>query len=93
MSEDKVTRNAAENRYELKVGGEVAIAAYREEGDVVTFTHTEVPQALEGRGVASRLIAGALEDVRRRDLTIVPECRFVSTYVQRHSEAQGLLAR
>ena len=59
---------------------------------VVTFIHTEVPKALEGHGVASKLIAGALEDVRHRNLKIVPQCQFVASYVQRHPEAQSLLA-
>ena len=92
MDNDKVTRNIADSRYELKIGDEVAIAAYSERDGVVTFTHTEVPEALEGHGVASKLIAGALEDVRRRDLKIVPQCRFVASYVQRHPDAQSLLA-
>ena len=92
MSEAIVTRNAAEDRYELRVGDDVAVAAYREQGNVVTFTHTQVPQALEGQGLASKLIAGALDDVRRRGLKIVPECRFVAAYVQRHVQVQDLLA-
>ena len=92
IDEDKVMRNVADDRYELKVCDDVAIAAYRERDGVVTFTHTEVPEALQGRGVASRLIAGALEDVRDRNLKIVPQCPFVARYVQRHPDAQSLLA-
>ena len=92
IDDDEVTRNAAEDRYELKVGDDVAVAAYSEHDGVVTFIHTEVPKALEGHGVASKLIAGALEDVRHRDLKIVPQCQFVASYVQRHPEAQSLLA-
>ena len=59
---------------------------------MLTFTHTEVPESLEGRGVGSKLIAGALDDVRHRNLKIVPECPFVASYVQRHPEVQDLLA-
>ena len=92
MSEGQVRREPEQDRYELKIGDDVAIAAYLQQGDVVTFTHTEVPEALEGHGVASKLIAGALDDVRQRHLKIVPECRFVASYVQRHPETQDLLA-
>ena len=92
IDDDKVTRNVANGRYELKVGDDVAIAAYSEQDGVVTFTHTEVPEAMQGHGVASRLIAGALGNVSHRNLKIVPECQFVASYVQRHPEAQSLLA-
>jgi predicted GNAT family acetyltransferase len=87
-----VRHNEERGWYELKVGGDTAIAAYRREGDVLRFTHTEVPEALEGQGVASRLIAGAIEDVRRSGLTMVPLCSFVRHYVDTHPETQDLLA-
>jgi len=87
-----VTDNAAADRYEIAADGGVAIAAYRLGDGVITFTHTEVPAALEGRGIASRLIKGALADVRARGLKVVPLCSFVAGYIQRHPEEQNLLA-
>lgn len=89
MSDEmKVTNNEQESRYEL--GG--AIAAYRREGDALAFTHTEVPVELEGQGIGSRLIRGALDDVRRRGLKVRPLCSFVAGYMERHPETQDLLA-
>jgi predicted GNAT family acetyltransferase len=87
-----VTNNAAERRYELALDGEVAIAAYEKRGDTVVFTHTEVPAALEGKGVGSRLIKGALEDVRGKGERIVAECSFVAAYLERHPDQQDLVA-
>lgn len=87
-----VTNNEAASRYELGSGAALAIAAYRREGDVLSFTHTEVPESLEGQGIGSRLIAGALDDVRRRGLRIVPLCGFVRHYVETHPEVRDLLA-
>jgi len=87
-----VTNNEAAHRYELRVDGAIAIAAYRREDDVVVFTHTEVPQPLEGKGIGSRLIAAALEDVRRRGLKILPQCEFVAAYIERHPDTQDLVA-
>ena len=88
----EVTHNQAEDRYELAVGGDTAVAAYRMEGDVVAFTHTVVPEELEGRGIATRLIEGALADVRARGLKIRPLCAFVQHYVERHPDAQDMVA-
>jgi hypothetical protein len=87
-----VVNHADENRFELETGGEIAIAAYRLADGRISFTHTEVPEALEGQGVASALVAGALDDVRRQGLKVVPLCSFVRRYIERHPETQDLLA-
>ena len=87
-----VTNNEAEQRYEVEVEGATALAAYRLRDGRITFYHTEVPDALEGRGVGSALVKGALADVRRRGLKVVPACSFVRAYIERHEEEQDLLA-
>ena len=87
-----VTNNESAHRYELEVDGATAFAAYRRQGDVVTFTHTEVPRQLEGKGVGSRLIAAALDDIRHQGLRILAQCAFVAAYVDRHPDTQDLLA-
>ncbi len=92
MSEGEVRHNEERGWYELEVGGAVAVTAYRREGDTLLFTHTEVPEAMEGQGIGSRLIGGALADVRANGLNIVPLCSFVRHYLDTHPEAQDLLA-
>lgn len=87
-----VRDNPAAGRYELDIDGALAIAAYQRRGDVIAFTHTEVPAALRGRGVASALVKGALADVRRRGLTMLPLCGFVASYVARHAGERDLIA-
>ena len=90
--DDEVRNNEAEQRYELEVDGQLALAAYRLSDDRIVFTHTEVPEALEGRGVGSRLIKAALDDVRARGLKAVPACAFVKHYMEKHPEVQDLRA-
>lgn len=87
-----VRDNKAEHEFELVVEGHRAIAAYQIEGDTIVFTHTIVPKAIEGRGVASRLIRGALDQVRDRGLKVIPQCPFVAAYIKRHPDTQDLLA-
>ena len=86
-----VRDNPAESRFELEVEGHTAIAVYRLAGDTITFVHTEVPEALGGRGVGSRLAQGALENVRARGLKVVAKCPFIAGYIGKHPEYQGLL--
>ena len=87
-----VRDNKAEQEFELVVDGHRALAAYQIEGDTIVFTHAIVPKAIEGRGVASKLIRGALDSVRDCGLKVVPQCPFVAAYIKRHPDTQDLLA-
>ncbi|MEA3038015.1 MAG: uncharacterized protein QOE79_528 [Sphingomonadales bacterium] len=88
----RVRNNEAESRYEIEADGATAFAAYRTEGRDIVFEHTIVPEALEGRGIGSALVKGALEDVRARGLKVIPDCSFVRGWIERHPEAHDLLA-
>ena len=92
MNSDAVTDNVARSRFELAMEGHVAFAAYTIDGDVITFTHTVVPKELEGQGIASRLIAHALNEAKARGLKVVPQCPFVAAYIRKHPEWEAVLA-
>ena len=91
MEQGTVRDNAECNRFELEVEGKTATADYCLAGGVITFTHTETPPALAGRGVASLLIRGALEQVRARRLKVVAQCPFVANFIARNSDFTDLL--
>jgi len=89
----EVLDRPAQERFVMTVDGEPAgVATYRLRGDVITFIHTEVAPAYGGRGLGARLAAGALDDVRRRGLTVVPRCPFIARFIREHAEYQDLLA-
>jgi len=88
-----VADNASELRYELTVNGNrVGELRYRLEPGVVVLVHTEVDPAFEGRGLGTRLIQGALDDIRARGLRMTPQCPFVRAFVDRHPEYADLVA-
>ena len=89
MSE--VRDNPAEDRFELSTGAGLAFSEYRLVGDVLHVMHTEVPQALEGQGIGSKLARGVLEIARERGLKVVARCPFVAAYIKRHPEFNDLL--
>ena len=70
---------------------DTAVAYYRLEPGVITFTHTEVPAALWGQGIGSRLIRGALEAARADGLKVVARCSFVSAYLRKHPEFNDMV--
>ena len=85
--------NTGRRRYEMAVKGGTAFVTYRAEPDRLILLHAEVPRAVEGRGVGSRLVRVVLDDARRRKLRVVPVCGFISAYIRRHPEYADLLAR
>jgi predicted GNAT family acetyltransferase len=89
-----VRDNPEERRYEIVRNGEVLGGIwYRTRPDAVVLVHTEVAEEAEGQGVGSRLVAGALDDLRARGLRVVPLCPFVRAYLRRHPEQRDLIAR
>ena len=93
MPEDGgVRNNEARGRYELVVDGALAVAQYKIDGDTIHLTHTIVPREVEGRGVGSRLVKGALDDARSRNLRVDPICPFTRHYISKNPEYQDLLA-
>jgi uncharacterized protein len=93
LDELTVRDNEEERRYEARIGTKVVgVIPYQAESGRLTLIHTKVDPAVEGKGVGSRLIAGALEDIRRRGLSLVPVCPFVRAYLERHPEQADLVA-
>lgn len=83
---DAVRNNQAARRFELESDGHIAGAYYELAGNIITFTHTEVPKALEGKGIGSRLVKGALDQARDNGLKVVTQCPFVKAYMSKHTE-------
>lgn len=88
---NKIKNNVAKHRFELEVEGHLAAAYYHREGNVVTFTHTEVPAELGGKGIGSTLVAGALDQVRADNLKVVAQCPFVKAWIGKHPAYADLL--
>ena len=89
MSE--IVNNRAHHRFELEVDGHIAATYYELDGGVITFVHTEVPPELGGKGIGSRLIKGALDQVRAAGLRVIAQCPFVKAYIDKHPEYADLL--
>jgi uncharacterized protein len=68
-----------------------ATASYQREGDTLTLTSTHVPESAEGGGVGSALARAALDYARDEELTVVPRCPFMASYIKRHREYQDLV--
>jgi predicted GNAT family acetyltransferase len=75
-------------RYELWAHGErVGFAAYRREPGRVVFTHTVVDPEQEGHGYGSTIARAVIADAVGRGETIVPQCPFLSAWLEKHPDA------
>jgi predicted GNAT family acetyltransferase len=91
--EPTVTDAPEDSRYEIRDGDRLlGLAAYERRGDRVVFTHTEVDDAAEHKGLGSSLVRAALDDVRGKGDTVVPQCSFVRGWIERHPEYRDLVA-
>lgn len=81
-----VKHNAAEQRFETLVAGQLAVCEYEIDGNRMVFTHTFVPSELRGRGIAEKLVRVALQTAREEKRDVVPACSYVAGFVSRHPE-------
>ena len=88
----EVKDNQAASRFEMTSGGAVAFIEYMRDGDRIALLHTEVPEALFGQGVGSKLVRGTLDVLRAEGVKVVPRCEFVAAYVERHPDYRNLMA-
>ncbi len=89
----RIVDNPATRRYEARLGDRVVgFSEYRPAGGRLIFTHTVVDPEFEGQGIASRLAAEALDDVRRRGMTLTAHCPFIAAYLRRHPQYADLTA-
>ena len=88
----QVLDNPARNRFEMDVDGAVAFVDYRVMGDVLVVPHTEVPRALEGRGIGTKLVLGSLDLIRASGRKVRPHCGFYAAVIRRHPEYGDLVA-
>lgn len=84
--------NKERHRFEMKIDDKYAFINYRQYGDVVDLVHTEVAEALEGKGVAATLVEETLQYAAAHQLKIIPSCSYVQHYLQKHPEWNRLVA-
>ncbi|GAB3708873.1 GNAT family N-acetyltransferase [Nocardiopsis oceani] len=88
----EVTDVPDKRRYEVSSDGQAAgYAEYILTDTLITFTHTEIDPAFEGKGMGSTLIREALDDVRSRELAVLPLCPFVKGWIERHRDYADLV--
>jgi predicted GNAT family acetyltransferase len=83
--------NEADHKFEITVNGEIAFIDYLQRGDAYLLVHTEVPEALQGQGVAAALVEKTFKYLEANGFKMRPYCEYVQAYLNRHPEWNRLL--
>ncbi|MCA0238732.1 MAG: N-acetyltransferase [Bacteroidetes bacterium] len=84
--------NELSRQFELVIDQVKAKIEYDLQKDRIFLLHTEVPQALAGRGVGNAIVEKALQYIDANNLKLVPLCPFVAAFLKKHPEWKRLLA-
>ena len=87
-----VIHNEEARRFELHAGGLQSLLTYRRFPACIVFDHTEVPNPLEGKGLAAKLARAALDFARANHLRVVPLCPYISSFIRKHAEYQDMVS-
>ena len=89
----KLIHNEAESKYEYHIDGHVAYITYNEDADGnMELTHTIVPDALAGKGLARMLLEDVLEELKKNNKKAVAECSYIVKYQEKHPEKSDYFA-
>jgi uncharacterized protein len=75
------------HRFTTVVDGNRAQLDYTLADRVMTITHTRVPPAIGGRGIAAELMEAALSAARGAGWSVSPACSYARTYLEKHPQA------
>lgn len=82
-----VVDETSDERFVYADEGWEAELVYHVHDDRLTLVHTEVPEAMEGRGIGGLLVQAAVDKARHAQLTIVPHCPFARSWLEEHQDA------
>lgn len=88
-----IVDNREKSQLEATVDGHKAFIGYSVKPGILVLEHTEVDEALKGKGVGSELVESALLEIELRGLKIIPECDFVKHYIDTHPEWKSIVAK
>lgn len=85
--------NEAESKYEYHIDGHVAYITYDDQDGKMHLTHTIVPDALAGKGLARTLLEDVLAVIQKENKKAVSKCSYIVKYEEKHPEMSDLFTQ
>ena len=93
ISNDHVTYNVAEKRYEMPFGHLMVYANVRKDTNRLYIDYVFAPPELRGKGAAGQFMTKLMDVARTENLKVVPICGYAASWLQRHSDYHDLVFR
>lgn len=87
-----IAHDPASQRFNIEADGHTGYLEYERAGDAMVITHTIVPPAIGGRGIAGDLVRTAVEFARAEGLKVDPRCSCADAWMRKHREYEALRA-
>lgn len=87
-----IRHDSAGRRFVVEVDGIEAHLEYRLGDGVMTITHTGVPPAIGGRGIAGALVRAAFDHAAAAGIKVNPRCSYSEAWMHQHPEYEHLRA-
>lgn len=81
VSSGEILHQSDRQRFCLVADGLESVTEYNLVGNIINFNHTNVPEALHGRGIAERLVLEALDWARQNNYQIEASCWYVKKFL------------
>ncbi|HRI37429.1 MAG TPA: GNAT family N-acetyltransferase [Nitrospira sp.] len=88
-----ITYNHAENRYEMSFDGQIVYAEVRRDRKVLYIDYVYAPPELRGKGAAGAFMAQLMSVVGAEGVKAVPLCGYAVSWLQRHAEYKDITLR
>lgn len=86
------TKNEEARTFEYSINSKTAyIEYYQVDKSKIYLTHTKVPEQLQGQGIGKKLVEHTLAHIQDAELSLIPLCPFVKTYIKRNPGYKKLL--
>jgi len=82
--------NADECKYEYHIDDHIAYIAYDDQKGEMHLTHTIVPEALAGKGLAKMLLEAVLEEIKKENKKAVAQCSYIVKYQEKYPEKSDI---
>lgn len=89
--EIEVEDDAGHDRFLHVQDGLEAELRYRAGAGRLVLEHTEVPEALGGRGIGGRLVRAAAERAARTGEVLVPHCEYARSWLEKRPDVTSLV--
>lgn len=84
--------NEPECKYEYHIDGNIAYITYDDQDGNMHLTHTIVPDALAGKGLAKQLLEDVLAQIKKDGKKAVAQCSYIVKYQEKNPDKSDIFA-